>query len=183
MVSWACMQWSVAIDICWHGWWLLHLNTGLVLVSSAMSVMQLWSKVPAIFSFKLQQSLWGVSFLCFNIKFSANAIVIMLTKLKCSLSGLQALFGCLFLSWSLIEHLCVLLRLVHVLPLSFLNEGSFFELLGSNQMCTSHCTPLRVLVKFLQLKFLDLLYCVLFVGPPSPQAVQQQQQYVVCSPS
>jgi hypothetical protein len=38
MVNWACMQWSVAIGICWQEWWLLHLNTGLVLVSSAMSV-------------------------------------------------------------------------------------------------------------------------------------------------
>lgn len=74
-------------------------------------------------------------------------------KLNCSLSGSQALFGCLFLSRSLIEHLCVLLPLVHVLPLSFLDEGSFFELLESNQTCTSHCTPLRVLVKFLELNF------------------------------
>ncbi len=88
----------------------------------------------------------------------------MLTKLKCSLSDSQALFGCLFLSRSLIEHLCVLLRLVHVLPLSFLDEGSFFELLESNQMCTSHCTPLRVLVKFLEFNFfICCIVCCLWV--------------------
>jgi hypothetical protein len=83
------------------------------------------------------------------------------------------------------EHLFVLLPLVHVLPLSFLDEGSFFELLESNQMCTSHCTPLKSSCEILAVKFLHLLYCVLVVGPPSPQAVQQQQQqqYVVCSPS
>lgn len=88
----------------------------------------------------------------------------MLTKLKCSLSGSQALFACLFLSRSLMEHLCVLLPLVHVLPLSFLNEGSFFELLESNRMCTLHCTPLRVLVKFLQLNFfICCIVCWLWV--------------------
>jgi len=88
----------------------------------------------------------------------------MLTKLKWALSGSQALFGCLFLSRSLMEHLCVLLPLVHVLPLSFLNEGSFFELLESNQMCTLHCTPLRVLVKFLQLNFfICCIVCWLWV--------------------
>ncbi len=125
-VSWNWMQWSVAIGICWRLWWLLHLNTGLVLFSSAMSGMQLWSKCLRSSHSSYNKACEGVSFLCFNIKLSANAIVIMLTKLKCSLSGSQALFGCLFLSRSLMEHLCVLLPLVHVLPLSFLDEESFF---------------------------------------------------------
>ncbi len=83
---------------------------------------------------------------------------------SCSLSGSQALFGCLFLSRSLIEHLGVLLPWGHVLPLSFLDEGSFFELLESNQVCTSHCTPLRVLVKFLELNFfICCIMCYLWV--------------------